>query len=268
MKAAQIPDDEIHRLDALHSLALLDTAPNSDFDSVVDLGRALFAVPICLVSLVDKERQWFKACSGLQARETPRGISFCAHAILGREVFVVPDAREDERFHDNPLVVGPPYIRFYAGAPLRLPSGYTIGTVCVISPEPRNSFSPDERSSLASLASLAMNAIALRAMRAELDRHRASGERAQAVLQVLNVPIALLDHEGRVQEANEAFGRMCATNPLGRAITEITPATAGILADAQSLGSASIPLAAGCSLQIMPDSQGFAVVGIPAVAEG
>ena len=129
---------ETSRLESLRSLGLLDTAPEERFDRITRMAKRLFGVPIVLISLVDANRQWFKSCIGLQASETPRNISFCAHAILGDEALVIPDALLDERFHDNPLVTDDPWLRFYAGQPLILPDGSRLGTLCLISPEPRN----------------------------------------------------------------------------------------------------------------------------------
>jgi GAF domain-containing protein len=164
------PDDEEARLAALHALDLLDTAAEREFDDIVELARALFAVPTALVSLVDAHRQWFKARAGLDASETPRDVSFCGHAIHRDEALVVVDATEDPRFHDNPLVVGEPAIRFYAGMPLRLPGGQRIGTLCVIGPEPRPGFGVRDRDLLARLGRLTLDAIALRTARARFAR--------------------------------------------------------------------------------------------------
>jgi GAF domain-containing protein len=160
------PPDEDARLAALRALGLLDTAPEREFDDIVEIARALFGVPIAYVSLIDAHRQWFKARAGLDASETPREVSFCGHAIHRDEPLVVLDAAEDPRFHDNPLVTGGPQFRFYAGAPLRLPGGHRIGTLCAIAPEPRPEFGARERQLLARLANLALDAIALRAARA------------------------------------------------------------------------------------------------------
>lgn len=164
------PMDEDSRLAALRALDLLDTAPEREFDDIVELARALFGTPVALVSLIDAHRQWFKARAGLDAAETPRDVSFCGHAIHRDEALVVVDAAEDPRFHDNPLVVGGPEIRFYAGMPLRLPSGHRIGTFCVIGPEPRAEFGEREGDLLARLARLTLDAIALRAARARFGR--------------------------------------------------------------------------------------------------
>ena len=137
MKAPEIPDNEESRLATLRSLAVLDTQPEERFDRLTRMCKRLFDVPIALVSLVDENRQWFKSCVGLSASETPRDISFCGHAILGSDIFVIPDAAKDERFADNPLVVEEPHIRFYAGCPLTSSNGSKLGTLCIIDRKPR-----------------------------------------------------------------------------------------------------------------------------------
>lgn len=137
MQAAPIPLDDAARLAALHALLILDTPPEERFDKIVAFAAAEFDVPIATITLVDARRQWFKAKVGTEVCETGRDISFCGHAILQPEIMVVPDAREDARFADNPLVTGDPFIRFYAGAPLQLPSGARLGTLCLIDRVPR-----------------------------------------------------------------------------------------------------------------------------------
>lgn len=131
-----VPLDETQRLLSLHSLRILDTAAEERYDRITRMAKRLFGVDICLVSLVDSERQWFKSKAGLDACETARDISFCGHAINGSEPFVVMDAAEDDRFSDNPLVTGPPHIRFYAGQPIQCPNGYRLGTLCIIHTQP------------------------------------------------------------------------------------------------------------------------------------
>ena len=131
------PANEAARIQVLHGLDLLDSAPEERFDRLTRLAKRLFNVPIALVTLVDKDRQWFKSCVGLAATETPRDISFCGHAILNDGLLLVPDAREDVRFHDNPLVTGEPNIRFYAGYPLTVPNGNKMGTLCLLDTKPR-----------------------------------------------------------------------------------------------------------------------------------
>lgn len=155
MQSAPIPADEQQRLEALRALLILDTPPEERFDRIVEFAAAEFDVPIALISLIDENRQWFKARTGLGVCETPRDISFCGHAIHCDKVLVVPDARVDERFVDNPLVLGEPYIRFYAGAPLIMPDGQAIGTLCLIDTRVRHLDATD-LSILSSLRDLAV----------------------------------------------------------------------------------------------------------------
>ncbi|QHI96613.1 GAF domain-containing protein [Xylophilus rhododendri] len=137
MTPAPLPPDEAQRLRALHELLLLDTPAEEKFDRVVRFAAEQLDVPFALVSLVDENRQWFKARHGVQSTETPRDIAFCAHAILEPEMFVVEDASLDERFADNPLVTEAPHLRFYAGMPVNAPGGERIGTLCVLDRKPR-----------------------------------------------------------------------------------------------------------------------------------
>lgn len=151
MQAPEKPQDEVARLDTLRALNILDTSPEERFDRLTRLAKRLFGVPIALVSLVDENRQWFKSCQGLNASETPRDISFCGHAIMGDDVFLIPNAAADERFQDNPLVTNEPHIRFYAGCPLTVSNGSKLGTLCLIDREPRN-FDDDDLALLRDLA--------------------------------------------------------------------------------------------------------------------
>ncbi len=137
MLKPSLPLNETQRLKSLHSLRILDTPSEERYDRITRMAKRIFGVEICLVSLVDSNRQWFKSRQGLDACETSREISFCGHAILGEEPFIVSDALEDERFADNPLVTGPPNIRFYAGCPVHSPEGFRIGTLCIIDAEPK-----------------------------------------------------------------------------------------------------------------------------------
>jgi GAF domain-containing protein len=130
------PSGDAERVSVLCDIALLDTAPETEFDHIVSLAKALAGTPIALISLVDQHRQWFKSKVGIDAEETPREYAFCHHAILQDDLLWIEDAMRDQRFAYNPLVVSPPYIRFYAGAPIKV-RGSRIGTVCVASTEPR-----------------------------------------------------------------------------------------------------------------------------------
>ena len=132
MLTPPIPENERERVAALRSLNILDTPREERFDRITRMARTLFHVPIALVSLVEENRQWLKSCQGLDLSETPREISFCAHAILQNELFIIPNTLLDARFADNPLVVGEPYIRFYAGCPLHDLNGYALGSFCII----------------------------------------------------------------------------------------------------------------------------------------
>ena len=136
------PENETERLSVLHSLNVLDTNSVEKLDRVTRLAAKYFGVSIALISLIDRERQWFLSRSGLEARETPRNISFCGHAILQRDALVVPDTAVDPRFFDNPLVTGGPKIGFYAGQPLLSLDGLPLGTLCIIDSRPQ-SFSPE-----------------------------------------------------------------------------------------------------------------------------
>ncbi len=159
MTPAPIPADEDDRLTALRELLLLDTPPEERYDRLARFAAEQLDVPIALLTLVDGQRQWFKSRVGLEVAQTPRDISFCGHAIMKPELFVVEDASVDPRFLDNPLVTGEPHIRFYAGAPLSAASGHHIGTLCVIDTKPRK-LGPVELSILDALRRLANETLA------------------------------------------------------------------------------------------------------------
>jgi signal transduction histidine kinase len=166
MIAPPLAANENARLAALERYGILDTSPEDGFDELVRLAAAVCGTPIALISLVDATRQWFKARLGLEASETPRTASFCAHAIHESAVLVVPDATKDPRFATNPLVVGEPKIRFYAGAPLTTPDGHNLGTLCVIDCKPRL-LGDDQRTALTAIARQVIAQLELRRQIAE-----------------------------------------------------------------------------------------------------
>ena len=136
MKKIPLPTNESDRLKALESYSVMDTLPENEYDAITQLASYICGTPIALVSLLDKERQWFKSTVGLGVTETPREISFCQYAIMGEEVYEVTNALENKLFADNPLVTGNPDIRFYAGAPLKDSDGFNLGSLCVIDTVP------------------------------------------------------------------------------------------------------------------------------------
>lgn len=142
-----VPVNEEKRLAVLHDLNILDTDPSPEFDAIVRLSCELFDVPISIISLVDSERQWFKATHGIELTETPREFAFCSTTVCSGDPLIVPDATQDQRFHLNPFVVGEPNIRFYAGAPLSVGSNVNVGSLCLIDRKPRQ-FSAEERKRL------------------------------------------------------------------------------------------------------------------------
>lgn len=158
MTPAPIPDNDAQRVAALRELLILDTPPEERFDRVVRFLAEEFDAPIALVSLIDQNRQWFKSAVGLDVCETARDISFCGHAIVRPDIFVIEDALRDPRFADNPLVTGAPHIRFYAGAPLVTPNGVALGTLCLIDTVPRP-FTVTDRAVLGSLRQVVVEEI-------------------------------------------------------------------------------------------------------------
>ncbi|WP_275443378.1 ATP-binding protein [Alteromonas sp. Cnat3-28] len=169
MKAAPLPQNEDERLAELLSYDVLDTEAEQLFDDLTALASQICETPIALISLIDPNRQWFKSRVGLDAEETSRDIAFCSHAILQSDVFEIPNATLDPRFHDNPLVTGAPDIRFYAGAPLITPSGHAIGTLCAIDSKPRK-LTETQKASLQTLSKSVVAHLELKRKNRELER--------------------------------------------------------------------------------------------------
>ena len=168
MIAAPVRADEQQRLAALASYDIMDSGAEAAFDEIVRAASLALGCEIGLVSLVDDQRQWFKAKIGIDAEETAREYSFCAHAVFDRSPLIVPDATRDERFRDNPLVTGDPDIRFYAGAPLIGEDGHALGSLCVIDSSPRDEFDDTELEILQILSRQVMRLIEARRVGREL----------------------------------------------------------------------------------------------------
>lgn len=219
---APTPANESERLERLRALAVLDTAPEPLFDTLSRLAASICGTPIALLSLVDGSRQWFKANVGLAGvSETPRDLAFCAHAILGSEVFEVGDACADPRFARNPLVTGEPGIRFYAGAPIELPGGVRLGTLCVIDRQPRR-LDPAQREQLRELAAAAAQALELREQAlasalAARSRHEADltghVQSLNSVLDQLPAAVSVWSRDMRNVYANAELARWMGCTP-------------------------------------------------------
>lgn len=170
---------ETARLAALRQYRILDTEPERAFDDLALLASQICETPIALITLVDAERQWFKARHGIAESETPRAVSFCTHAIEHRDLFIIPDARDDERFRDNPFVTGGPFVRFYAGAPLVTREGHALGTICVIDSVPRT-LTAEQREALDALRRQVQAQLELRRNLHELKLALAARDSAEA----------------------------------------------------------------------------------------
>lgn len=183
MSATLLPMNERERLNELYRHAILDTPPEEFFDRVAQVAAQLCDVPIAMVSLLDRDRQWFKSKIGIAPSQTPRENSFCAQTILGTETLQVEDTTTDPRFAENPLVTGDPHIRFYAGAPLINPRGFGLGSLCVIDRKPRQ-LSPEQLSSLKLLAAQVVHHLELRYLAESLRRQSILLNKTQRVAQI------------------------------------------------------------------------------------
>lgn len=179
--SAPKPKNEKQRLEVLWQYDVLDTVPEEVFDDLTDLAATICEAPIALISLVDEDRQWFKAKTGVTISETSRDISFCAHCIMGDDLFIVPDATKDDRFKNSPLVTTDPKVRFYAGAPLISPSGHKIGSLCIMDKVPRK-LRADQQKALRSLANHVVTQLELRRHARELADVNKSHEQLETEL--------------------------------------------------------------------------------------
>lgn len=220
MIPAPLPVDEPQRLEALRRLALLDTAPEQALDDLTALAAYACGAPLSMISLIDDKRQWFKSRHGTDVREGPRELSFCAHAILGSTLFVVPDAAEDERFRDNPGVVAEPPIRFYAGAPLITPDGHALGALCVIDHVPRM-LDERQQEALRALARQVVTHLELRRLRRD-----STAARLAAIVESSEDPVVAKDLNGIVTDWNKGAERIfgySAREMVGTSVMRLIP---------------------------------------------
>lgn len=187
--SAPAVQNEKKRLKVLWQYEVLDTVPEELFDDLTELAARICEAPIALISLVDEKRQWFKSKIGTDVRETSREISFCSHAIQQSDLFIVPDAAQDQRFARNPLVTSEPRIRFYAGAPLITADGYALGTLCVIDKVPRQ-LRPEQKQALVILARHVVSQLELRRRSRELIRVREEKEQSRSQVEQLRAELA------------------------------------------------------------------------------
>jgi len=225
VKPAPLPKDEVARLRALCRLHVLDTRPEERFDRITRICKAHFQFPIVLVSLVDRERQWFKSSQGLDAAETSRDISFCGHAIVGQGILCVPDTAADPRFADNPLVKDAPYIGSYFGAPLVTSDGFALGTLCLIDTRPRT-LSTAERAILTDFSGLVVAELERDALEAATARYCSQTTRLETVLATVADGIITLDESGRIEDMNPAVSELfgySASELHGRHVDMLVP---------------------------------------------
>ena len=244
MQAPQRPENELQRLAALRASGLLDSPAEERFDRLTRLAKQLFRVETVLISLLDEKRQWFKSRQGLDFCETGRDVSMCGHAILDDSLFEVSDTLKDERFNNNPLVTGPPYIRFYAAVPVRTAAGFVLGTFCIFDPHPRKLL-PEEQAALHDFAATVEHEIkatsnltrvkvprspadpqASASKQTEHQQEDSQSPKVQAVLNHILDGIIIIDPDGVIDTANRAAWQMfgyCRDELVGNNINLLLP---------------------------------------------
>jgi len=221
---ANPPNNEVARLEELKRLMILDSLPEPFFDEITLLASQICNTPMALISLVDEDRQWFKSKVGIEgASQTPRDCAFCAHAILEDKLFEIKDAFKDERFIDNPLVIDEPNIRFYAGMPISMPNGLSIGTLCVADTKP-NALNKSQKETLAGLVKIITKAMIARAN--ALNELGNKSEKLAAIIESANDAIISKTLDGVITSWNPAAERMFGykeTEMVGKLITSVFP---------------------------------------------
>jgi diguanylate cyclase (GGDEF)-like protein len=230
MPPAAKPKDEAQRLNALHALQILDTLPEERFDRITRLAQRLFGAQIATFTLVDEDRQWFKSAVGTDNKEDPRDVSFCSHVVGDNAQMVVPDARIDPRFSDNPLVQADPNIRFYAGQPVAAPGGEAVGTLCVIDDQPREAgdFDGEALAELAGMveAEIASLSLAIGDELTGLSNRRGFemlGERLIAAARRLDLPVSAIYADlDNLKPINDNFGHEAGDAALAQTAEVLT----------------------------------------------
>lgn len=226
MQTAPLPANERARLRSLKKLNILDTPPEERFDRITKLATRIFNVPISTISLIDANREWFKSVRGLDQTEGERAVSFCAHALLTDEILLIPDAKKDARFFDNPMVIKKPFIRFYAGAPIMNADGHCIGVFCIKDTKPRT-FSKDDKNILLGLAAwveieinsrnLALALAEQKKLHAKLTKREEKEKemriKEKAFLDSIGDGLIEVDTNGKIIEMNHAAGELLAVPP-------------------------------------------------------
>lgn len=256
MIPAPVPENEELRLKALRSYRILDTLPESAYDDITFIASMICGAPLSAVSLIDERRQWFKSRRGLKDQETARETAFCAHAISGTGLFTVPDTHQDERFRDNPFVVGDPNLRFYAGAPLVTPSGHSVGTLCVMDQRPRE-LTAEQEDALRRLSVQVVALLELGKRVQELADTKKDLEEAldlqNAVLNSADFSIISTDVHGLINGFNAGASRL-----LGYAPTELVGRESpGILHDSGEIEARARELTLELGRAVQPGFEAF-----------